>query len=196
MSSVHLVFLLCFALVAHGIPDKPIWPMGFKAPNTIVAFDEDSQAHVHRSMFYYSYTNATTGKWHGVERHDHFGYCYGWDSLVGQNCTILIIGNVYIVGEHFCCNALPGNYGVPRTWLQPSTYLGQEVIDNVPVHHWYFAEHEYWSMVQPPYDGVRYAGPNFKTPRQFTNYDAWQVGPQADSLFELPKDRDCEKACP
>lgn len=163
------------------------------APNTVVAFDESSVPHVHRSIMYYTYHNVS-GKWQGAERHDHIGYCYGWGA--NDNCTILIIGDVYIIKQDLCCIAMPGNYGVPRNWLSKATWLGQEVVEGQLVNHWYYFDHEYWSQVYAPFEGVRYAGPNFKTPRQYTIYDKWQVTPQPDSLFELPRGRDCSKPCP
>ncbi|CAF4385689.1 unnamed protein product, partial [Rotaria sp. Silwood2] len=60
-------------------PSYPLWPDGFKTEAIVTAFDENNQPHAHRSLFYYAYTNDTaSGKWQGQERHDHFGYCYGW----------------------------------------------------------------------------------------------------------------------
>ena len=163
---------------------------------TIVAFDEDNQPHTHRNVFYYAYTNQTSsGRWHGLERHDHFGYCYGW--AIGQSmCTILITENVYVVAQNLCCLALPGNAGVPRDWLKSATWLGVEQIHGRTVNHWYSFEHEYWSDVNAPYNGVRYSGPKFKTPRQFTDYDAWDISPQDIHLFDLPKNVDCSQPCP
>ncbi len=124
------------------------------------------------------------------------GYCYGWGN--NTDCTILIIGNVYIIepSTNLCCNALSGNYGVPIDWLGPATWLGEETVNGVQVNHWYFAEHEYWSNIAEPYEGVRYSGPNFKTPRQFTNYQPWEYGPQDSSLFQLPAGIDCSQPCP
>jgi hypothetical protein len=187
-----VVLLLVFVVACLAAPPAPFWPKGFVAPNTVIAFDEDSVPHVHQSVFYYSFYNYSGGM-HGAERHDHIGYCYGWGN---GNCTILIIGNVYIVSETLCCNALSGNYGVPIGWLQSATWLGEEVVEGKRVNHWYYAEHEYWSNVHAPFEGVRYAGPNFKTPRQFTSYEPWQYGAQDPSLFELPSDRDCSQPCP
>jgi hypothetical protein len=168
----------------------------FRTEATIVAFDEDNQPHSHRSTFYYSYTNQTSsGRTHGLERHDHFGYCYGW-ALNEPSCTILITDNVYVVARNLCCLAMAGNFGVPINWLNGATWLGIEQIHGRTVDHWYSFEHEYWSEVNDPRDGVRYSGPNFKTPRQFTDYDVWQVAPQDPRLFDLPRNTDCSKACP
>jgi hypothetical protein len=195
MSRLGIAFVVvtCWmVLLSYAAPPAPLWPTGFIATNEVVAFDEDSAPHVHRSIFYYSYFNYSGG-FHGAERHDHIGYCYGWGN---NNCTILIIGNVYIISEDLCCNALPGNFGVPVNWLQKSTWLGEEMVNRHRVNHWYYAEHEYWSEADAPYQGIRYAGPNFKTPRQFTNYDRWIVAPQDPSLFKLPENRDCSKPCP
>lgn len=91
---------------------------------------------------------------------------------------------------------MPDNQAVPPNWLSSSTYLGEEVVDGKRVHHWYGFEHEYWSNVEAPYDGVRYVGPNFKTPRQFTNYHKWVVQPLNASMFQLPEGVDCSKPCP
>jgi len=159
--------------------------------NLVVAFDEDSKIHPHQSIFYYKSTAGTNGV--AAERHDHIGYCYGWGN---ENCTILIIGDVYIVKPDMCCVALPGNAGVPRDWLKVATYMGVEAVNGYYVHHWYAFEHEYWSMVDSPNQGIRYSGPNFKTPRQFTNYEPWQLVPLDDELFQLPADRDCSQPCP
>ncbi|CAF3351128.1 unnamed protein product [Rotaria sp. Silwood1] len=162
----------------------------------VTAFDEDNQPHPHRSVFYYTYTNQTlSGRLHGQERHDHFGYCYGW-ALNEPSCTILITDNVYIVARNLCCLAMPGNFGVPIHWLRGATWLGIEQIHGRTVDHWYSHEHEYWSEVDEPRNGVRYSGPNFKTPRQFTDYDAWQIGPQDPRLFDLPENTDCNQSCP
>jgi hypothetical protein len=157
-----------------------------------MAFDDDNVPHVHKSVFYYLYTNVT-GRWHGMERHDHFGYCYGWSD---KNCTILITNNVYVYNEDLCCMALGGNYGVPITWLKSSHFIGEEIVRGQKVNHWYGHGHEYWSLVDAPNDGVRYSGPNFKTPRQFTDYAKWQKIPIDIKLFALPKDRNCEQPCP
>lgn len=51
-------------------------------------------------------------------------------------------------------------------------------------------------MVDPPYEGVRYAGPNFQTPRQFTTYLPWKVQAIDPNLFLLPQGQDCEQPCP
>jgi hypothetical protein len=166
-----------------------LWPKAFIAPNTVEAFDEDSVAHTHRSIFYYSATAGTSGG----ERHDHVGYCYGWGN---DNCTILIIGNVYIVKPDLCCVALPNNSAVPRDWLTVTTWIGKEVVNGINVDHWYGFEHEYWSMSDAPFNGVRYTGPNFKTPRQFTTYDPWLITDLPDSLFDLPQGTDCSQPCP
>ncbi|CAF1052752.1 unnamed protein product [Didymodactylos carnosus] len=127
-------------------PPLPVWPDGFRTDATVIAFDDENEPHSHHSIFYYAYLNVS-GRWHGMERHDHIGYCYGWSS--NRNCTILITNNVYIVGENneFCCMALPGNFGVPRTWLKGATWLGEEEIFGQRVNHWYSHDHEYWSRV-------------------------------------------------
>jgi hypothetical protein len=91
---------------------------------------------------------------------------------------------------------MPGNFGVPINWLTGATWLGIEQIHGRTVDHWYSFEHEYWSEVNEPNNGVRYSGPNFKTPRQFTDYDVWEVSPQDPRLFDLPKDTDCSQPCP
>lgn len=168
----------------------------FRTEATVTAFDEDNVPHIHRSTFYYTYTNKTsTGRLHGEERHDHYDYCYGW--AVGQpSCTILITENVYVIAKNLCCIAMPGNAGVPINWLKGATWLGVEQIHGKNVDHWYSFEHEYWSEVNEPRNGIRYSGPNFKTPRQFTDYDEWKIEPQDPELFLLPKDTDCSKACP
>lgn len=88
------VFLVC---AWAQTPKAPLWPtvpnpsanflftiQSFYAPNTITAFDVNSTAHIHKSIMYYYYDNGVKG-----ERHDHFGYCYGWGN---EDCTILIIG--------------------------------------------------------------------------------------------------------
>jgi hypothetical protein len=162
----------------------------------VTAFDEDNEPHIHRSDFYYSYTNQTkSGRWHGLERHDHYGYCYGW-ALGESSCTILITDNVYIVARNLCCLAMAGNFGVRRDWLKTAVWLGVEQINGKTVDHWYAFEHEYWSEVDGSFDGVRYSGPNFKTPRQFTDYDGWRIRPQDAQLFALPLNIDCSQACP
>jgi len=178
----------------HDPPNPPVWPKGFNNTNEVVAFDPDSIPHPHKSIFYYSYY-FYNGSYHGAERHDHFGFCYGWGNF---DCTILIIGNVYIIANdsRMCCNALSGNYGVPIDWLKHATWIGRETVENKLVDHWYYAEHEYWSDATYPYEGVRYSGPNFNTPRQFTTYQPWKYGDQDSSLFQLPENVDCSGPCP
>eukprot|EP01126_Amoeba_proteus_P022644 TRINITY_DN2283_c0_g1_i5.p1 TRINITY_DN2283_c0_g1~~TRINITY_DN2283_c0_g1_i5.p1 ORF type:complete len:160 (-),score=3.62 TRINITY_DN2283_c0_g1_i5:224-703(-) len=156
------------------------------APNQVTAFDENSEPHIHKSIMFYDWDFKG-------ERHDHFGYCYGWGN---DDCTILIIGNVYIIKKDLCCIAMPGNGAVFPHWLDSATWLGEEVINGQTVNHWYSAEHEYWSQVDPPYHGVRYSGPNFNTPRQFTDYQPWILTNLNQSMFELPSDRDCNQTCP
>ncbi|CAF0721043.1 unnamed protein product [Rotaria sordida] len=194
---IILLALVTFAVCERETPpSRPLWPDGFRTQAIITAFDENNQPHAHRSLFYYAYTNKTaSGRWQGNERHDHFGYCYGW-ALNESSCTILITQDVYIIARNLCCIAMPGNFGVPRDWLKGATWLGIEQIHGRTVDHWYSWEHEYWSEVDEPRNGVRYSGPNFKTPRQFTDYDAWEIAPQDPHLFDLPKNTDCSQPCP
>lgn len=161
----------------------------------VTAFDEDNQPHHHHSVFYYIYTNKTrSGRFHGLERHDHFGYCYGW-ALNESHCSILVTDSVYIISPSGCCLGIKGNHGVGINWLRNATWLGAEQIRGKTVDHWYLYEREYWSDVDEPRYGVRYTEGIFKTPRQFTDYYDWHIGPQDPSLFHLPKDTDCTQPC-
>eukprot|EP01126_Amoeba_proteus_P022645 TRINITY_DN2283_c0_g1_i7.p1 TRINITY_DN2283_c0_g1~~TRINITY_DN2283_c0_g1_i7.p1 ORF type:complete len:137 (-),score=6.05 TRINITY_DN2283_c0_g1_i7:257-667(-) len=123
------MFAVFFSLIylCAAVPDKPVYPQSFMAPNQITAFDENSEPHIHKSVMYYDWDFKG-------ERHDHFGYCYGWGN---DDCTILIIGNVYIIKEDLCCIAMPGNGAVFPHWLDSATWLGEEVINEQRVNHWY-----------------------------------------------------------
>jgi len=181
------LFSLCFVFLITSDPKIPIWSKSFIAPNWILSFDEDSKPRKTESVMYYRYDSVVHG-----ERHDHFNFCYGWGDV---NCTLLITDNVYLITAKNCCDVFPKNAAVPPDWLKGGTWIGEEEVHGFRVNHWYMDMHEYWAKVDAPYDGVRYSGPTFATPRQFTNYFGFYNQELASTMFDLPNPS-CRNMCP